>query len=255
MEIMRSRNALAAGAALALLAAFAPPARANVLTYVQTNVPGVGGVMGITNPNGAAVSADGLHVYVGGNSDDAVVTFGRNPATGALTWLGAQQNGVNGVGGLEGPTEVLVSPDGRHVYVAASEDNAVVVFARDAATGLLTYVQHQKQSVGGIQGRGYVFGLVMSSDGAYLYAVGPDTFSVTVFARDASSGALTLVEEKFEGVDGVGGMQRPQRIAMSPDGTHVYVASNMSNSIAVFSRNQATGTLAFVEKQEDGVNG
>jgi hypothetical protein len=32
---------------------------------------------------------------VNGYTDDAVVTFGRNPANGALTWLGRQQDGMN----------------------------------------------------------------------------------------------------------------------------------------------------------------
>src|SRR5262245_64276163 len=100
MEIMRSRRSLAAGAALALLAVFAPPARANVLSYVQTLVPGAGGVTGMTDPYGAAVSPDGKHVYIAGSGDDTLVTFGRNPVTGALTWLGVQQDGVNGVDGL-----------------------------------------------------------------------------------------------------------------------------------------------------------
>src|SRR5262249_48380931 len=97
------------------------------------------------------------------------------------------------------PNEVLVSPDSRHVYVAAFGGDAVAVFARDTATGYLTYVQHQKRGVGGIQGLGSPFGLAISPDGAYLYAVGSDSFSVTVFARDTSTGALALVEEKFEG--------------------------------------------------------
>jgi 6-phosphogluconolactonase (cycloisomerase 2 family) len=246
---------LVAAVALALLAVLAPPARANFLTYVQTLEPGVDGVTGITSSYGAAVSPDGKHVYIAGSGDDAVVTFGRDPASGALTWLGVQQNGVNGVDGLEGPDEVLVSPDGRHVYVAAFDGDAVAVFARDTATGHLTHVQHRKQGVGGIQGLGSPFGLAISPDGAYLYAVETDSSSVTVFARDTSTGALALVEEKFEGLDGVGGMQRPQRIAISPDGAHVYVAGGMSNSVVVFSRDAATGSLTFVEKQEDGVNG
>ena len=198
-----------------------------LLTYGQTLKPGVGGVTGITKSHGAAVSPDGKHVYVAGNGDDAVVTFGRDPANGALTWLGMQQDGVNGVDGLKYPAEVLVSSDGRHVYVAC--DGAVVVFSRDAATGLLSYVEHQKRLAGGIQGLGSSFGLAISPDGAYLYVVGSTTFTVTVFARDAISGTLALVEEKTNGVNGVSGMQFPERIAMSPDGVHVYVAGRTSN--------------------------
>src|SRR5262249_42442556 len=154
-----SRHTLS-GAALALLLLSAPPVRANLLTYMDTVKPGVGGVTGITDPYCGAVSPDGLHVYIAGNADNAVVTFGRDPATGALTWLGAEQNGVNGVDGLDGPHEVLVSPDGRHVYVAS--DQSVAVFARDIATGHLTYVQHQKHGVGGSPGLAFPVGPAIS---------------------------------------------------------------------------------------------
>ncbi len=114
MEIMTGtrfpRYTLIGGAALALLVVLPPPARANFLTYVQTLEPGVGGVTGITSSNGAAVSPDGRHVYVAGNTDDAVATFGRNPANGALTWLGVQQNGVNGAIALASASRARTSP-------------------------------------------------------------------------------------------------------------------------------------------------
>ena len=41
------------------------------------------------------------------------------------------------VDGLDRPESVAMSPDGRHVYAASFEDNAVAVFSRDATTGAL----------------------------------------------------------------------------------------------------------------------
>ncbi len=44
-------------------------------------------------------------------------------------------------------------------------------------------------------------------------------------------------------------------VAPSPDGRHVYVAGGVGNAVVVFSRNPATGNLAFVEADADGVGG
>ena len=54
----------------------------------------------------------------------------------------AQFDGVGGVDGLSGAQSVAVSPDGGHVYVAGSYGTTrLAVFARDVATGALTFVE------------------------------------------------------------------------------------------------------------------
>jgi hypothetical protein len=75
------------------------------------------------------VSPDGKHVYVTGFNDDAVAVFSRNTATGALTFVEFQQDGVGGVDGLDGAAGVDISPDGKHVYVTGAGDDAVAVFS------------------------------------------------------------------------------------------------------------------------------
>src|SRR5439155_1002922 len=54
---------------------------------------------------------------------------------------------------------------------------------------------------------------------------------------------------KVNGLDGAEG------IAISPDGAHVYVAGRNDDSLAVFSRDAATGALTYVEIQRDGYAG
>jgi hypothetical protein len=50
------------------------------------------------------------------------------------------------------PVYLVVSPDGRHVYVAAYGSNAVAVFARSRRTGLLDQLRRRRGCVR--QGRG-----------------------------------------------------------------------------------------------------
>ena len=62
---------------------------------------GVNGVDGLNGARGVALSADGNHAYVTGQSDDAVSWYERNASTGALTYEGMLKDGVGGVDGLD----------------------------------------------------------------------------------------------------------------------------------------------------------
>src|SRR5690606_18276766 len=66
-----------------------------------------------------AVSRDGALVYVASPGQDAVVVYRRTPATGALAFAQRVVEAQGGVSGLVDPYAVAVSPDDRHVYVAA----------------------------------------------------------------------------------------------------------------------------------------
>lgn len=92
---------------------------------------------------GVAVSPDGSSAYAVSLDDDAIASFGRDTATGALTPQGciADVGDTAGCGataqGLAGATAVAVSADGSSAYVASAED-AIVRFDRDTANGALT---------------------------------------------------------------------------------------------------------------------
>ena len=95
---------------------------------------------GLAGAGSVAVSPDSKQVYVASDVSNAVAAFSRNTTTGALTQL----NGVDGCvsedgtgggctdgKGLDGAFAVVVSPDGKHIYVGSSDINAVTVFERD----------------------------------------------------------------------------------------------------------------------------
>jgi 6-phosphogluconolactonase (cycloisomerase 2 family) len=80
-----------------------------------------------------SVSSDGKHVYVAGADDNAVAVFSRDASTGKLMVVEVEKDGVGGVDGLGGARSVTVSPDGKHVYAAGADDDAVAVFAVPSA--------------------------------------------------------------------------------------------------------------------------
>jgi DNA-binding beta-propeller fold protein YncE len=169
---------------------------------------------------------------------------------------GACADGVS----IDYPVGVVVSPDGRNVYVASFSDDAVLVFDRNVSTGVLT----QKAGTAGCAsetGTGGVCADARALDGPQSVAVSPDGRSVyvassgsgavAVFDRDVSTGALNqkgaggCVSETGTGgacTDGLA-LSFAVSVAVSPDGRSVYVGAISSDAVAVFDRDVSTGAL------------
>ena len=135
---------------------------------------------------------------------------------------------------------VEVSPDGDHVYFAVT--GGVSAYARDGSSGALTFVETEVDGLGDLPVMGESE-LAISPDGEHVYHAGSRQDSVSVLARDATTGALDLVEIETEGVGGVTGLNEAVVVAVSPDGAHVYV---IGEKIVLFERDGGTGELTFV---------
>jgi 6-phosphogluconolactonase (cycloisomerase 2 family) len=94
--------------------------------------------------------------------------------------------------------------------------------------------------------------LAISPDGAYLYTAsfgtGPpsDPGAVAIFGRDAITGHLTFLGKAVNGVGGFSGIGQPNRLAMSPDGAQLYVASWMDQALTALTRDLSTGALSVL---------
>ena len=255
----QTRLGSAACAALLVAAAVSParPADATV-SFVEAYVDDVG-ADGLWGAFDVVVSPDGLDVYVAGKTDDAVAHFARSPVDGALAFVAAigNQAGVEEtVPGLDRPVGLALAPDGAHLYVAASNGSALVVFARSPADGSLSFVESVVDGVDGVDGIDRAFSVAPSPEGAHLYATGFLDDAVAVFAR-AGDGTLAFVEVwKDDGAGGAAdGLNGAQAVAVSPDGRHVYVAGGLEDAVACFGRNPLDGTLTFESVVRDGVAG
>jgi DNA-binding beta-propeller fold protein YncE len=236
------------------LAVFARDAATGALTFIEFEDDNKNGVSGLDGAQAVVVSADGAYVYAIGFDDDAIAMFTRDAATGSLSFLARLANGVDGIHSMIGPRSLALSPDGAHVYVTATGEDTIAVFARDGGTGLLTQLPDAyRDENGDLTTLDVPQGIAISADGAYVYvAAGGVDDAVTVFARNASTGALTFVEAHIDELAGVNGLNGAAGVALSPDGTHLYVAGETDDSVAVFVRNAATGALTYVERQRDG---
>jgi 6-phosphogluconolactonase (cycloisomerase 2 family) len=134
------------------VAIFARNSSSGALTYVDM----VNDVGGLAHPRAVAVSPDGKHVYAvsdyyagsGSDDDNAIAVFARNGGTGKLTFVEYLADNVDGADGLANAKGVVVSPDGKHVYTTAYNDDAVGIFGRNSSTGKLTYLGMVQDGVG-----------------------------------------------------------------------------------------------------------
>jgi 6-phosphogluconolactonase (cycloisomerase 2 family) len=168
---------------------------------VENLTPGCTAVQGLDGPHGIALSPDGASVYFPTESDDTVTTFARNTTSGTLTYGGCIRDigsvtgggGCTTVDGLNGARQVDVSPDGESVYVAGADDDALVVFDRDATTGALAWdscVRDLERVASGCtlaQGLDGVRGVTVSPDGRSLYAASEVDDAVVVFGRETDA--------------------------------------------------------------------
>jgi DNA-binding beta-propeller fold protein YncE len=76
--------------------------------------------------------------------------------------------------------------------------------------------------------------VAVNPDGSQVYVAGNSDDAVAVFSRNEATGALTFVETKKNGTDGVDGLEGAISVAVSPDGSHLYAAGNVDNAVAVF---------------------
>ena len=224
---------------------------------------GAGGLGGAT---GIAISPDGKNAYVVSYNADAVVMFARDEGTGALKGLGCISDDGNdrqcGTGNaLRGPNAVVMSKDGRWLYVAASESNSVLTFERDPATGLLTQrgclLDHAPRNGSCASANALVtpVALSLAPDGRTLFVASYDSNSIAVFARDVTTGKLAqrgclsditqaYDEETKDGCVHVAPMGSPMSLTLTADGRRLYVADDVG--FTVLERDATTGGLAYV---------
>ncbi len=214
---------------------------AGVLTTAQALPSADGSVL--ASFTALAPSALGTHLYATAELDgtSALLAYARDPLDGTLRLIEAHRNGIAGVGGIDGASDVLLSADERFVYVAGSQGDAIALFSRDTQSGKLTYVTRYQDGVLGIDGLGGVRKLLLAPGGARLYAAGEVDDAIAVFAVAPDSGLLTpssvVRQSPLDGLNGV------RDIAWSADAAHLLVIARANQSLAAFARNPATGAL------------
>jgi DNA-binding beta-propeller fold protein YncE len=166
---------------------------------------------------------------------------------------------LKGPGPFMGSRAIALSPDGKSVYVASSQSDAIAIFRRNPRSGTIT---QPKGAAGCIAAKGAshcaaAIGLdgpnsvAVSPDGRNVYATSRASNSIAVFQRNQKSGALTQLPASAGCVAGVPipvcavgrALVGPDVVVVSPKGENVYVGSFFGNAVAVFDRDPVSGAL------------
>ena len=222
------------------------------LTFVDATVSGKDGVEDMIGPFSVEVSPDGNNVYVVSLASSSITAFARGTDGDSLLFLESHVQGNGEVNGMAGARDLLISPDGQHIYVI-SDELAHVLFRRNQADGRLAFGHARFNGTGGIVGMSPAFRIAFGALGAHVYAVSTISESVLDFGRDPITGTLSFLENETNGIGSVVDMKAPFALATSPDGKHLYVASlNSPPAIAIFSTTCGNGVIEAPEQCDDG---
>lgn len=115
-----------------------------------------------------------------------VALLEHEPATGALRCRQIISTRPAGARGVNHPSEILISADGRHACVANRGDDTISVFAIETAP-TPRLIRIGCFPCGGRTPRH----IALSPDGRFLLVANQDSDTVTVLARDPTTGTLT----------------------------------------------------------------
>ena len=217
------------------------------------------GLFNITNPFGAAFSPDSKFAYVTDYNYNAIHVF-KHIANGYF-YNSVVTATTMTTHTLQNPTGIVVSPDGKNVYVAVHTAGAtsgtLAIYQRDQLTGALTPIQTRydgdlQDSPGcficfPVNGLSSPYDLAISPDGYNVYVSGYSDNGIANFQRDPVTGRLRWNGSIYNG-GSVSGLLNPYGIVVSPDGKHVYAAGEGSSALVMFDRNKDNyGVLAFRE--------
>jgi DNA-binding beta-propeller fold protein YncE len=182
---------------------------------------------GLAGVVGLLPGKEGKSLYAVGNMSNAITQLTLGPAPGRIAFgacftgdsflrectnvPGAQSNA--GDSPISHPTAQAISPDGRSLYLTSGDFHGATVarFIRDPLTGALSY---------------------------------GDCLSGELGAGPGGTGACSLIPSATR--EGYGsGLADASGIAISADGSRVYVTAALDQSVAVFARSPATGALEF----------
>jgi DNA-binding beta-propeller fold protein YncE len=258
-------------------------------TFIERSCPAVPGAYAnadqapIAYPTGAAISPDGRSLYLASGSfhGSVIARFAREPLSGALTYVdcltGDTDPGPTGVlacapiptatrdgygSGLNQPTGIAVSPDGRRAYVTAGRDQSLTTFNRDPATGALSFAgclasneraTHCRQVSTGRSVLDELGSPLLSADGKYLYAAASraatiDTFRLGAAGKPAFAGCLGGRGAQHGcryGKGPISTLELPTGLTATADGRLVYATSGYG-SVLVLRRKASNGALTAV---------
>jgi 6-phosphogluconolactonase len=135
-----------------------------------------------SGPRHLTFDATGKRLYAINELTSTVTLFAYEPSQGTLQAIQTVPTLPTGFSGANTTAEVVLSPDGRHLYGSNRGHDSIAVFAVDAATGKLTPAGHVP--AGGSQPRHFT----IEPSGRFMLVAHQGSDSIAVFRLDPTTG-------------------------------------------------------------------
>jgi len=142
------------------------------------------------------------------------------------------------------PHGTTFTADGRWAFVCDLGLDRVLVYRADPEHGAL---QPSVPAFAAVPPGAGARHSVLSADGRFLYVINELGGTISVFQWRPDSGVLSLIETASTLPPQFRGANTAAEIELSADGRFIYASNRGSDSIAVFARDRADGTLTRVE--------
>jgi 6-phosphogluconolactonase len=139
------------------------------------------------------------------------------------------------------PHCVLLSPDGRFLFVAEKGRNEIVIYKWNAATGEIT--PNTPPAADATKPAAAPRHLAFGKSGKFLYVCYEAGRAVSTFAYDSPLGTLTPLDTLPTLPADAPQTGSTGEIEVHPDGNFLYVSNRGHNSLALFAIDPAKGTL------------
>jgi 6-phosphogluconolactonase len=224
--------------------AFALDAKTGKLTPLNRQLSGGSG------PCHIAVDATGKCLLVanyGGGSIAALPINADGSLGEAVTKIQHTGSSVN-TNRQAGPHAhfILPSPDNRFVLNCDLGLDKIFINHFDANAAMLNGSLSDFATVAPGSGPRH---LIFSGDSKFVYVINEMAGTITVFSYAATNAAMTEVETISTLPAGFSGKNTDAEIALHPSDKFLYASNRGHDSIAVFTVDQPTGKLTFVEHQ------
>jgi YVTN family beta-propeller protein len=178
-------------------------------------------------PAGIAISPDGRYLYVAENCSDSLSAI--DLGSGAV---------IDRKPAGHFPYTVVSAPDGT-LYVSAWGGNAVTRFKTDPHTGMIL----QSDSLVVLR---HPSALLLNSNGSRLFVVSGSTDKIGII--DTRNFRLIRTLRDLPPMTQEG--SSPNAIALSPDGSKLYLAEAMNNALAIFQLSASSAGVSLAAKED-----
>jgi 6-phosphogluconolactonase len=193
------------------------------------------------SPSWVSIHPTGKFAYAANETgkQSTITSFSVDAATGKFTQL----NQLSALGG--DPCYLSFDKTGKYLFAANYSSGNVVVFPilSDGRLGAHTANVTDAGALGPKKDRQegpHAHWVQVSPDNRFVFVSDLGLDAILSYRFDASKGTLTPNDPPLAKLAPGAG---PRHVAFSPNGTHVYVVSELNNTVTAFSYDSAKGTL------------